>query len=91
MRAVGLPNLRSVALPVRAIRVRAEARMPEGHPHVSWAHVGASWPVVPASDDANHSHAGTNLVFLVEAQIFETALQSAPRGKQEGLVQGGKK
>lgn len=52
MRTAGLPNLRAVALPVRAIRVRAEARMPKGHPHASWAHVGASWPVVPASDDA---------------------------------------
>lgn len=26
--------------------------MPKGHPHVSWAHVGAIWPAVPASDDA---------------------------------------
>jgi hypothetical protein len=39
-------------LPVRAIWVGAKARMPEGHPHASWAHVGAFWPAVPASDDA---------------------------------------
>lgn len=29
--------------------------MPVGHPHASWAHVGALWPAVPASDDAIHS------------------------------------
>lgn len=32
-----------------------EGRMPAGHPHVSWAHAGALWPVVPASDDVSHS------------------------------------
>jgi hypothetical protein len=56
--------------------------MPEGHPHVSWAHVGALWPVVPASDDANHSHTRTNLLVLVRvAQIFKMALQSPPCGQ----------
>jgi hypothetical protein len=55
--------------------------MPEGHPHASWAHVGALWPAVPASDDAIHSHAGTSLVLLNEAMIFEMALQSPPCGQ----------
>jgi hypothetical protein len=48
--------------------------MPEGHPHVSWAHVGAFWPVVPASDDAIHSQARTSLVLLRVAKIFEIVL-----------------
>jgi hypothetical protein len=41
--------------------------MPEGHPHVPWAHVGAFWPVVPASDDANQPPAVEDLITLVNA------------------------
>lgn len=37
---------------VGAPGVRAKARI---YPHVTWSHVGAFWPVVPASDDVIQS------------------------------------
>lgn len=52
--------------------------MPEGHRHASWAHVGAFWPVVPASDDAIQSHAGAHLVLIVAPQLLKVTLQSSP-------------
>lgn len=63
---------------MRAIGVRAKARMPEGHPHASWAHVGALWPVVPASDDAIRSHARVHLKLIVMSQSLKVTLQSLP-------------